>query len=55
MIQVVEPDYYIKIGIKDNNVVLVDWEGMIRIDEYLILSNKKIKYLKQAIKFIQRK
>ena len=57
MLQTIEPDYYINIGIKDDEVIEVDWS-----DWHNSLEGKKIlfkpakhiiKLLKKAIKVIK--
>lgn len=63
MIQIVEPDYYIEIGIKDDEVISIDWvEKLIFESQSLQVTktnqrNKKevIDYLKQAKKFILKR
>jgi len=54
--QQIEPDYEIIIGIKNNDIVKVDWSDMHikffnRDRKYII--NSIIKYLKKSIKFIR--
>ena len=62
MMQVIEPDYYIKIGVKDNRVVSVDWGVEINKIAYnnskVILKGLMkmiIKLLKDAIRFLKAK
>jgi hypothetical protein len=50
MIQIEEPDYYIKIGIKNDKVVNVDWTGMPDTKDLILW--KVIGFLKSAIELI---
>lgn len=57
MIQVVEPDYELRIGIKDDKVISMYW-GNEFLSQERILAGKDVKkrlkfYYKQAIKFIK--
>ena len=56
MIQIVEPDYYIKIGVKDKKVVNISWEEMFKFlgKEYDCKFDIK-EYLQKAIKFMEHK
>jgi len=58
MIQVTEPDYELKIGIKNGKVISLDWgteffkyEGGVLLLKYR--KKKLIEYYKQAIRFIK--
>jgi hypothetical protein len=57
MFERIESDYYIKIGIKDNKVIEVDWRGMILkgIGNYKDYKKEIKNKLKKAIKFIDKK
>lgn len=63
MIQIVEPDYYIKIGIKDDEVVSVYWLEKLIFEGQSLQATKTnytekknaIRYLRQAIKFIVKR
>lgn len=51
--QTIEPDYYIKIGIKDNKIVNIDWSDL---SNTLIIDNPKeeiISYLKDCINLLK--
>jgi hypothetical protein len=50
MIQTEEPDYYIKVGIKNNKVVNIDWTGMPDTEDLILW--KVIGLLNSAIKMI---
>jgi len=54
----IEPEYYIHIGIKDGNIVVVDWREMSQEFSELDLDTKAIHrtvkdYLKQAVRFLK--
>lgn len=58
MFRTEEPDYEIKIGIKDCKIVSVDWSDMVLNDFTKMPPNKKIikrvrRYLSLARKFIK--
>lgn len=58
MFRTEEPDYNIKVGIKDGKVVRVSWEDMIEYEDIISDPNKKItklvlKYLRLAIKVVK--
>jgi hypothetical protein len=57
MMQVTEPDYELKIGIKDGKVISLDW-GTEFLSHEKVATRKEIKkrlkfYYKEAIKFIK--
>lgn len=59
MMQLQEPEYYIKIGIKDNKVVNINWEEISNSKEFKKAKDKwqlyniVEDYLKQAIRMIK--
>ena len=62
MVSIVKPDYEIRIGVKDGEVVSQDWSEMIvfdrtihSIDDIKIINKKLKSYYKQALKKIKDK
>ena len=55
MIGLVKPEFRIKIGIKNDKVVEVDWSGMKNIEnaDGRKVTKRVRKYLKKAIKYIK--
>jgi len=57
MVQVIEPEYTIKIGIKDGEIVLVDWSELPKQfenkDHDVVIESVK-NYLKKANKFMSK-
>ena len=51
--QVIEPKFEIKIGIKDNKVVRIDWEEMLKYNNWNNIKKDLKDYLKQAIRMIK--
>ena len=57
MIQVIEPEFYIKIGINENKVVFIDWDELTRHHSFLDINEVRIKvidYLVDAIKLMNK-
>ena len=61
MYHVVEPDYCIRIGIKDRKVVSIDYAGIVdnetdgkELTTNYSIKRRMVKYLREAIKFIHR-
>jgi hypothetical protein len=52
MIQTIKPDYYIKIGIKDDEIISLDWKNMNYYGCDIIIKVKKL--LKKAIKYLDK-
>ena len=54
LLQTVEPDYEIKVGIKDDHVFSVDWLAMMQKGKQVKgYRSKLIKYLEQAISILK--